>query len=133
MKFIIEKPLESNDGLRKYKEITCRSLEVDINRKVIPLLQGTYKFYSILPSDDTIVKRVMDFLPNWTIKNVDSELWNVYRTFDLQNRPLLQFIQEDVSNAFECVWDFNTLEQSIEIKAFESIPKIKYIYHLIIY
>ena len=53
-KFIIEKPLESNDGLRKYKEITCRSLEIDINRKVVPLLQGTFKFYSVLPEDETI-------------------------------------------------------------------------------
>ena len=103
MKFIIEKPLESNDGLRKYKEVTCRSLEIDINRKVVPLFEGTIKFYSPIPTDETVVKKVMDFLPNWTLESVSPNLWNTYRTFDLENRPLLQLIQEDISNTFECV------------------------------
>lgn len=128
MKFIIEKPLENNDGLRKYKEITCRSLEIDINRKVVPLFEGTIKFYSPIPTDETVVKKVMDFLPNWTLESVSPNLWNVYRTFDLENRPLLQLIQEDISNTFECVWEFNTLEQKINIKTFEEIPQKSDVY-----
>ena len=128
MKFIIEKPLESNDGLRKYKEVTCRSLEIDINRKVVPLLQGTFKFYSVLPEDETIVKIIMGYLPNWSIESVDSELWNIYRTFDLQNRPLYQMMMEDIENAYECVFLFNTLNRTIAIKAFENIPKKSDIY-----
>ena len=128
MKFIIEKPLESNDGLRKYKEITCRSLEIDINRKVVPLLQGTFKFYSVLPEDETICSIIMSYLPNWSIESVDSELWNIYRTFDLQNRPLYQMMMEDIENAYECVFLFNTLNKTIQIKAFENIPKKSDIY-----
>ena len=128
MRFIIEKPLESNDGLRKYKEVTCRSLEIDINRKVVPLLQGTFKFYSVLPEDETIVKIIMGYLPNWSIESVDSELWNIYRTFDLQNRPLYQMMMEDIENAYECVFLFNTLNRTIAIKAFENIPKKSDIY-----
>ena len=118
MRFIIEKPLESNDGLRKYKEITCRSLEIDINRYTVPLLQGTFKFYSILPEDETICSTILSYLPNWTIESVDSELFNIYRTFDLQDRPLYQLMMEDIENAYECVFLFNTLNRTITIKAF---------------
>ena len=128
MRFIIEKPLESNDGLRKYKEITCRSLEIDINRYTVPLLQGTFKFYSILPEDETICSTILSYLPNWTIESVDSELFNIYRTFDLQDRPLYQLMMEDIENAYECVFLFNTLNRTITIKAFENIPKKSDIY-----
>lgn len=128
MKLIIEKPLESNDGLRKYKEITCRSLEIDINRKVVPLLQGTFKFYSPIITDETICSIILSYLPNWTLETVDSQLWNVYRTFDLQNRPLYQMMMEDIENAYECVFLFNTLNKTIQIKAFENIPKKSDIY-----
>lgn len=128
MRFIIEKPLEHNNGLVKYKEVTCRSLEIDINRKTVPLLQGTYKFYSPTTNENTIVKNIMEYLPNWTIESVSSDLWNVFRSFDLQDRPLLQLIQEDISNTFECVWEFDTIEQSIKIKTFDDVPKNSDIY-----
>ena len=71
----------------------------------------------------------MDYLPNWSIESVGSELWNIYRTFDLQDRPLYQMMMEDIENALNVYLNLNTLNQRItKIKAFENIPKKSDIY-----
>lgn len=123
MKFIMGNPQIINNGITEYKIITCKSFEIDINRKSIPLLQGTYKFYSPIITDETICSIILSYLPNWTISNVDSKLWNLYRTFDIQNKPLYDFIINECSQSFECVFDFDTINQTISIIAYENIPK----------
>jgi len=127
-RYIIESPTETSNGLSDSKTLTCRSFEYDINRKTIPYLSGTYKFYSMNPDDDTILKRIFSYLPNWTLEYVDSSLWNLYRTFDLIDRPLLQACQEDFSNAFECVFVYNTLTSTIRIISYEDVIKSSDIY-----
>lgn len=128
MRFIIEKPSEVNNGVEKYKEVTCRSLEIDINRKTVPLLQGTYRLYSPTTDEETICSIILSYLPNWSIESVSPDLWFVYRTFDLQDRPILQLAMEDIENAYECVFEFNTLERTITIKPFEDVPRNSDIY-----
>ncbi|HBN06038.1 MAG TPA: hypothetical protein DD434_09690, partial [Bacteroidales bacterium] len=124
MKFIIEKPQIINDGISESKRITCRSYEIDINRKSIPLLQGTYKFYSPIKTDnETIIDIILSYLPNWTITNVSISLWNLYRTFDIQNKPLYDFITNECSQSFECVFEFDTINQTISVIAYEDIPQ----------
>ena len=98
--FIIENPTNSDDGKSQSKTITCRSYEIDINRKTIPYLNGTYKFYSLDIEEETIMSKIMSYLPNWTIDSVDSNLWNIFRSFEISDRPLYQFIMEDVAPTF---------------------------------
>lgn len=126
--FIIENPVNTEDGLSESMTLTCRSYEYDVNRYTIPLLQGTYKFYSILPEDETIMKIIMSYLPNWSIESVDSSLWNVYRTFDLSDRPLYQALQEDFSKAYEAIFVFDTLNFKIKVIAYENVIKSSDIY-----
>lgn len=126
--FLIENPLNSNDGLTNTKTIVCRSFEIDINRKTIPYLNGTYKFYSIVPTDETIISIIMNYLPNWSIESISSSLWNTYRTFDLTDAPLYQTMMQDIEQAYECVFFFNTLNNTIKIVAYEDILKSSDIY-----
>jgi hypothetical protein len=127
-RFVIENPVNNNDGLNESKTITCRSYEIDINRKTIPLLQGTFKFYSIIPDEKTIMSVIMSYLPNWTIASIDANLWNVYRTFDIADKPLYQFIMEDVATSYECVFIFDTINNTITVKAYENVIKPSDIY-----
>ena len=121
--FIIDKPQIINNGVDEYKIISGRSFEIDINRKTIPILNGTYKFYSPLETEESIINIILSYLPNWSIKEIDSQLWNIYRTFDLQNIPLLQLIRDNIQNSFECVFRFNGLTREISVKAYENIPQ----------
>ncbi len=127
-RYIVENPSETSNGLSDSKTLTCRSFEYDINRKTIPYLNGTYQFYSMNSNDDTIVKRIFSYLPNWTLESVDSSLWNLWRTFDFTDRPLLQAMQEDFSSAFECVFVYNTLDSTIKIISYENVIKSSDIY-----
>lgn len=123
MKFILEKPQIVNDGANEYKIVYARSFEIDINRKNIPLLQGTYKFYSVNSEEETIMSIIMSYLPNWSIENIDSKLWNIYRTFDLANKPVYDFAMNECSQSYECVFSFDTINQTIKVIAYENIPK----------
>ena len=128
MRFIISNPQVYNDGVNEYKTVSCKSYQIDINRKTIPLLSGTYKFYSILPEDETIISIIMSYLPNWSIEEIDSSLWNIFRTFDLTDKPLLDFMMNECQDAYEVVFEFDTINKTISAKAYENIPKKTDIY-----
>lgn len=127
-RFIIFNPSNSENGAEESKTITCKSYEYDINRKTVPYLKGTYKFYSILPEEETIMSKIMSYLPNWTISNIDVNLYNIYRTFDLENVPLLQLIMEQVSPIYEAVFSFDTINSTISVTSYENVIKSSDIY-----
>ena len=55
-RYLIENPSRLENGISDSKTLTCRSFEYDINRKTVSYLNGTYKFYSLNPEEDTILK-----------------------------------------------------------------------------
>ena len=127
-RYLIESPSRLENGISDSKTLTCRSFEYDINRKTVSYLNGTYKFYSLNPEEDTILKIILSYLPNWTLSTVDINLYNIYRTFDLENVPLLQLILENVSPAYEAIFCFDTINCTISVKSYENVIKSSDIY-----
>ena len=127
-RYIIENPARIDYGNSESMTLICRSFEYDINRKTIPYLEGTFKFYSPTTSEETIMSKIMSYLPNWTIETIDSNLWGIYRTFSLTDRPLYQFMLEDVSPTFEVVFYFDTINFTISVKSYENVIKQSDIY-----
>ncbi len=127
-RYIVENPARTEDGKSESMTLTCRSFEYDINRKTIPYLNGTYKFYSLNIEEETIMSKIMSYLPNWTIDSVDINLVNLYRTFDFTDRPLLQAMQEDFATSFECIFVYDTLNYKIKVVSVENVVKNSDIY-----
>ncbi|MBQ8000436.1 MAG: hypothetical protein IJ298_04375, partial [Ruminococcus sp.] len=92
------------DGKTHYKDVTAKSVDIEIAQKMIPFIaDGTYKF----TSDETgtnkgILETIVETLPLWTIGEVDEAVANRWRTFEDVDTSLncQAFLLENVQDAF---------------------------------
>lgn len=117
--FMITSVEEKNDGITNLKEIVAKSLEVDLTFKKISNFSGTYKFYSLINSSDTLLGVILTYLPGWTIGEVDAELMTLWRTFDIADSSIYSFLMNETEEAYQCVIDFNYLTQTINAYTIE--------------
>lgn len=115
--FIIAKPEEYNDGGTAMKHIVGYSREAELVFKNISTLTGTYKLYNEDdPSDsESLVGLILFYAPNWIISEIDSNLVDLYRTFNVNETNLYQFLTSEASVAYGCNFIFDSLNRSIKI------------------
>ncbi len=109
---------ENMDGSVPVKRVECKSQESELIQKSL-VYGGTKKLYDILNSAGTILQDMIELAPNWTVGNVDAELLLKFRTFDVKSN-IYNFLVSDVSNAFECVFIFDTINRTISAKTLEN-------------
>ncbi len=119
-----------SDGA-EYKEVQCVGLEYEFADKTIAELKGTYCLYDATGSSKD--KELMHFLlthyiPTWSISEVDSELWNVFRTFELKDKNIFNLLMGEVAKSFDCVFLFDTFNKTIKIVKTKNIHKQTDIY-----
>ena len=120
--FIISDVQEYDDGIKKYKTITSYSLETELAYKKINLFDGTYKFYDPLNPKNTLLYNVL-LTSNWTVGHIDSDLLNLYRTFEIPDSTVYEFLMNDVENSYECVFVFDSLERTVNAYTLENLAK----------
>jgi hypothetical protein len=108
---------ESADGSTPIKTVSCESLETELIQKKITGFGGTKKLWDILDSAGTILRHVIDLAPNWTVGTIDTSLLIKYRTFEISDSTLYNFLMNDIAKAFDCVFIFDTDLRTISAKA----------------
>lgn len=121
--WIIYKTTESFDGGVPYKEVSCYSYEYTLNYKGVNILNGTYKFYDDISPEETLLYKLFSIVPKWKIGHVDIELTSKYRTFDVPEATLYGFLMDDVANTFQCIFQFDT--ENMTINAYEANSLVK--------
>ena len=111
--FIITSCEEENNGAERYLSIAADSAEVQLCRRKINLLNGTYKFYDNVNPDDTLLGQVTRYVPTWRVGYVSTDLISKYRTFDVPDSTLYDFLMNDVAQTYECIFRFNTVDKTI--------------------
>jgi hypothetical protein len=114
--FIIQDVKEVGDGIEKKKTVPAYSEECFFNKRSVNFLEGTYKFYDVNPATETIMSKIMGYIPNWTIGSISSSLWSKYRSFDTTSATLYSFMMNDVSKAYECFFIFDTENRILYVK-----------------
>lgn len=114
--FIITGVNENGNGIERSKEITAQSLEFELSLKKISQFTGTFKLYDFNNPSKTLIGEVMNYLPRWSIAHVDEEVASLYRTFDVSDQTIYNFLISDVEEAYECVFEFDTEARTISIK-----------------
>ena len=120
--FIITKCEEENTGAERYKQITADSAEIQMCRRKINLLNGTYRFWGDTQSDrdeSILGKLICDYLPTWEIGKVSADLKNKWRTFDVPDATLYDFLMNEVSESYECIFVFDTIGRKINAYTIE--------------
>lgn len=115
-----------SDGM-SYKDITATSCEVEFENRKVPYIgqtiesadgdgktevDYTYAFRDLL---DLLVGSV----PKWTYDpdNIDSAVLNKFRTFEDvdDDENILAFMQKEVQEAYECVFDFDIINRTVSV------------------
>lgn len=107
------------DGKTHYKDVTAKSVDIEIAQKMIPFIaDGTYRF----TTDETgtnkgILETIVETLPLWTIGEVDEAVANRWRTFEDVDTSLncQAFLLENVQDAFECIVLFDCINRIINV------------------
>lgn len=121
--WIIYKTTETFDGGVPLKEVSCYSYEYVLNYKGVNLLDGTYKFYDDLSPEDTLLYKLFSIVPKWHIGHVDITLNNKYRTFDIPEATLYGFLMDDVSTTYQCIFQFDTENMTVNVYEVSSLVK----------
>lgn len=124
--FMITDITENNDGVVKYKEVGCQSLEVELSsRKLTGFVSGSGIWdgdvlISSSPIPLTLEKlyeEIGEYLAGWTFDaNFPAGVSGKYRSFDVSDTTLYNLLMTDVEEAYGCVFEFDTVNDLIYIR-----------------
>lgn len=111
-----------NTGISK--NITASSLECTLcNKRLIDfecntgeILYDDYVktiFYDPANPKGSLLNRVLNVAPSWSVGHVDATLANKQRSFDEDDVDVYSFLTGDVSEAFNCLFIFDTFNMTV--------------------
>lgn len=111
-----------NTGISK--SITANSLECTLcNKRLIDfecntgeILYDDYVktiFYDPANPKGSLLNRVLNVAPSWSVGHVDATLANKQRSFDEDDVDVYSFLTGDVSEAFNCLFIFDTFNMTV--------------------
>lgn len=117
--FMISSVQDGYDGVRHYKDIQAKSIDVEIAQKMAPFIEnGTYRF----TTDETgtnkgILETIVEVLPLWTIGEVDEKVAERWRTFEDVDTSMncLSFLIQNCQDAYECIVVFDCINRIINV------------------
>ena len=126
--FILVNPSRKNDGISEIKSCTAYSLEYEMTFKKIFLEEGTYNFWNPVDQENTIIKRILEVIPSWSVGEIDSNLCGKYRTLESDNSTVYDFIKNTLQDTYQCVFDFDTYQRRINVVAVSGIVETKQVF-----
>ena len=111
-----------NTGISK--NITANSLESTLcNKRLVDFQVNSDDFedekyartifYNPTDLNKSLLHRVLNVAPNWSVGHVDQSIANKQRTFDIDDSDVYSFLINDVSEAFNCLFIFDTVNMTV--------------------
>jgi hypothetical protein len=110
----------SNDGTTPIKKITCQSLETELNFKKLSLFKGTFQFWDAFHPGETLIGKMLEYLPGWSAGQIDSDLAVIHLTFDVTDTTIYSFLMNEVSQSYQCIFTFDTVNKTINASLAEN-------------
>ena len=108
----------------EYKEVIAKSYECllaqkyletfTINMGTVESIDGV-QFYNIGDKEHSLLHLVLSLCPEWEIGHIDIALCSKQRSFQIDRQDMYSFLMNDVAGAFECVFLFDTLNNTINV------------------
>lgn len=120
-KFRISSASDENDGVSRYKTVVAHSLECELNDVIVTILEGTYKLWNSVTPSESLIGKILEYLPNWKVGSIDDDLRDVSRTFQQVAASAYGFLMGEVSETYECMFLFNSENRTIDIKTYSGV------------
>lgn len=113
---------ESDGNYSETKTVTCKSMEALLGQKYLELFtinMGTVEsidgvsFYQADDSNISLLNLILEKCPDWKIGHVSASLATMQRSFEVTRQDIYTFLTSEVSEAFGCVFVFDTLNMTI--------------------
>ena len=114
------------DSIAGYKDVTATSLcESELSQKKIytteintenDILRDDYvitKFYNPDNPEGSLLHRILSIVPHYHIEYVDPSLWNLQRSFSINDTPIYDFFIGECSEQFNCIFQFDSVTRGI--------------------
>lgn len=119
--FILVNPEETSDGVKTIKSCKGYSLEYEFTFKKISMESATYNFWNPVTPDSTLLGIILEMMPSWSVGEVDDSLIGKYRTFEVSDENLYNFIKDTAQNSYNCIFDFDTFNRKINVRDASSV------------
>lgn len=116
--FIINNVAEAMNGSTPVKKVSCSSLEYELISKRVFGYGGTVKLHDPISPSGTLLDTILSYAPNWNVGDIDTSLEIQYRTFNVADTNVYNFLMGEVSSAFECIFIFDTDNRTISAKSY---------------
>jgi len=120
--FIITDITEGSDGITEFKEIVVDSQEAEFINKKVTVFSGTFEFYDPITPAGTLVGTLLAYVPGWSVGTIDADLWGLYRSFDVSDTTLYEFMMTEVSQAYQAVFYFDTINKTVNARYVPDTP-----------
>ena len=116
--------IESEGTEYEHKSVTAKSYEVLMGQKYLEVFTINYgttesidgvQFYDLSDKSKSLLHLVLEKIPDWDIGHIDTGLETMERSFQIDRQDVYSFLTKDVSEAFECVFLFDTLNNRINV------------------
>lgn len=88
--------------------------EFVINMGTTESIDGV-QFYNLSNPEKSLLHLTLEKFPEWKIGHVDNELYTVQRCFEITRQDVYSFLTTDVSQAFQCIFVFDTWNHRIHV------------------
>lgn len=115
--YVITDCSETQDVENPYKDISASSCEVALGFKNLSLSDGTYKFANAenLADPETIMGKVLEKIPLWSLKSIDSELFEKTRFLDAFEGNVYDFLRNTLEDRYSCIFEFDPMGHTISV------------------
>ena len=86
-------------------QINCNDLDIE-DYAIIP-------FCNFSDPEHSLLHKILNVSPTWSVGHVDESLINKQRTFDVDDTDVYSFLTSEVSEAFNCLFTFDTFNQTV--------------------
>lgn len=126
--FILVNPSIQEDAIKEIKTITAYSLEYEFTYKKISLENSTYNFWNPVAPDNTIIGIIMSLMPSWKVGKIDDTLVGRYRTFEIMDSNIYNFMKSTLQDTYNCVFEFDTSNRIVNVRDVSNKANIQPIY-----
>lgn len=126
--FILMNPKETGDGIKCVKACKAYSLEYEFTFKKITLQNGTYNFWNPAAPAGTILGIILELMPSWSPGDIDSSLVGKYRTYEVAEENLYNFMKNTLQTSYNCIFDFDTYNRTINVRSVSSFVPTNPVY-----
>lgn len=125
--------IESEGTDFESKNVTAKSYECLLAQKYLEnfvINMGTVdsidsvQFYNLRDKSKSLLHLVLEKCPDWlNIGHIDTSLMTMQRSFEVSRQDIYSFLCNDVAEAFECFFLFDTLTNTINVYKEDNIGK----------